>query len=82
MGTLFLVAMVLDVIYQIIVLRWVYPGPALIVATTLAIVPYLVVRGLANRVAARILPRRPPDGKESLAWTQRPRRSPPRRPIK
>lgn len=52
-GKLFIVAVVLDVIYQVMVFRWVYLGQLLIVATTLAIVPYLVVRGLANRMAAR-----------------------------
>jgi hypothetical protein len=66
-GKLFLVAIVLDVIYQVIVLRWVYAGQTLIVATTLAIVPYLVVRGLTNRIAARIRPRQPTDSKEPPA---------------
>ena len=64
MGKLFLVAVVLDVIYQIIVLHGVYAGQLLIVATTLAIVPYLVVRGLTNRIASRILPAGSRDGKE------------------
>ncbi len=57
-GKLFLVAVVLDVVYQIIVLRWVYPVQTLIVATVLAIVPYLVFRGLANRVRRRIGPKK------------------------
>ena len=34
-GKIFLVAIVLDVIYQIIVFRWVYPVETLIVATVL-----------------------------------------------
>src|SRR5262245_47053424 len=50
-GKLFVVAMILDVIYQLIVFRWVYPGELLLVAFVLAIVPYLVVRGMANRIA-------------------------------
>jgi len=49
-GTVFLIAVALDVIYQIIVLRFVYPGEALAVAFALAIVPYLIVRGLVNRL--------------------------------
>ena len=53
-GKLFIVAFVLDVTYQLIVFQWVYPVQSLIVAVVLAIVPYLVVRGLANRVARRI----------------------------
>ena len=49
-GKLFFVACVLDVVYQLLVLRWVYPVQTVIVATVLAILPYLVVRGLANRL--------------------------------
>ena len=52
-GTLFAVALVLDVVYQLIVLRFVYPGEALIVAFLLAIVPYLILRGLVNRIARK-----------------------------
>jgi hypothetical protein len=47
----FTVAVVLDVIYQIIVLRWVYPGEALVVAFALAILPYLLLRGPLGRLA-------------------------------
>ena len=79
-GTLFIVAVVLDMIYQVIVLRGVYAGQLLIVAATLAIVPYLVVRGLANRIAARILPRRPPDGKELTPMKQETETKPPAAP--
>ena len=53
-GKLFLVACVLDVVYQLLVLRWVYPVQTVIVATVLAILPYLVFRGLANRLGRRI----------------------------
>jgi hypothetical protein len=51
-GKIFVVAMVLDVICQLIVFRWLYPGDALLVATVLAILPYLVVRGPVNRIAS------------------------------
>jgi len=50
-GKIFILALVLDVVYQFIVQRWVYPGEAVIAATILAIVPYLLVRGPVNRVA-------------------------------
>lgn len=60
-GKLFLVAIVLDVLYQIIVLRWLYPVQTLIVATMLAIIPYLVVRGVTNRVVTQLRPRPPHD---------------------
>lgn len=52
-GKIFLLAIVLDIVYQIIVLKFVYIGEAIIVATVLAIVPYLVLRGLVTRAARR-----------------------------
>ena len=54
-GKVFLLALILDVLYQIIEQRLVYPGEALIVAFVLAIVPYLVIRGLVTRLARRDL---------------------------
>jgi hypothetical protein len=48
---LFTVAMALDVIYQFIAIRWVYPGEVVIVAIVLALVPYVLLRSLANRLA-------------------------------
>jgi hypothetical protein len=49
-GKVFILAIVLDVVYQIIVQRWVYPGEAILVAIILAIVPYLLIRGPVNRI--------------------------------
>jgi hypothetical protein len=46
----FIIAAVLDLIYQIIVLRWFYPFETLLVAVLLALVPYLLVRGPVNRI--------------------------------
>jgi hypothetical protein len=54
-GKVFLLALGLDIIYQIIVERFVYPGEALVVASVLAIVPYLILRGLVTRLASRKL---------------------------
>jgi hypothetical protein len=48
-GKIFIVAVVLDVIYQLRVYHWIYPGETLIVAFVLATVPYLLVRGPINR---------------------------------
>lgn len=50
-GKVFVLALVLDVVYQIIVIRFVYPGEVVIVALVLAIVPYLILRGLVTRLA-------------------------------
>ena len=47
----FFIALGLDVVYQVIVFKWVYPLQALIVAVTLAIVPYVLIRGLVTRFA-------------------------------
>jgi hypothetical protein len=69
-GKVFLLALALDVIYQLLALRWVYPGQALTFAALLALVPYLVLRGPVNRIAARTSPRQSPDGKESVRPAQ------------
>jgi hypothetical protein len=52
-GKVFMLALLLDVVYQVVALRFVYPGEAIIVAFVLAIVPYLILRGLVNRLASR-----------------------------
>lgn len=52
-GKVFVLAIVLDVVYQIIELRFVYPGEAIIVALILAILPYLILRGLVTRLARK-----------------------------
>lgn len=49
----FIVAMILDVLYQVIVLQWLYPLQTLIVATMLSIVPYTLVRGPVCRIFSR-----------------------------
>ena len=46
----FILAIIMDAIYQYIVLRWFYPGEALLVAFVLAFVPYLLLRGPVNRI--------------------------------
>lgn len=55
----FVLAMIMEVIYQWIVLRWFYPGEALTVALLLAVVPYLLLRGPINRLVRRL--RRQPE---------------------
>lgn len=53
-GKVFIVALVLDVVYQVIVFQRVYPVQTLIVAFTLAIVPYLVLRGPVAHLVRRL----------------------------
>jgi len=47
----FIFAIVLDTIYEWTIYRWVYSGQAIIVATVLAIVPYVLMRGPITCVA-------------------------------
>lgn len=49
-GKVFAFALVLDVAYQVIATRFVYVGEAIVIALLLAIVPYLILRGLVNRI--------------------------------
>jgi hypothetical protein len=49
----FVVAIIIDFVYQIIEFRWFYPEEAVIVAAILALIPYLLLRGPANRMARR-----------------------------
>jgi hypothetical protein len=49
-GKVFVIATVIDLIYQLIALRWLYPGEALLVAFSLACIPYLLIRGPVNRL--------------------------------
>ncbi len=50
-GRIFALAIGMDAIYQIKQLHRFYPVEALEVASTLAFVPYLIIRGSVNRVA-------------------------------
>jgi hypothetical protein len=52
-GKVFLIAAILESIYQLLVHRGVYVGELILVATLLAIVPYLLIRGPVNRIARR-----------------------------
>lgn len=49
-GRVFIFAVVLDVGYQLYEQGTLYPGETLVVAFVLAIVPYFIVRGPANRI--------------------------------
>ena len=50
-GKVFVLAIVLDAVYQFIAARFVYPGEVIVVAFLLALVPYLLLRGLVTRIA-------------------------------
>ena len=46
----FVVAIITDNVYEILELRWFYPEEAILVATFLALVPYLLLSGPMNRI--------------------------------
>jgi hypothetical protein len=50
-GRIFVFAIVLDLIYQFRVFRWIYPVETLDVALILAVLPYALLRGPVNRFA-------------------------------
>ena len=53
-GKVFIIAVVLDVVFALIVHRWIFPGQALLVGVVLAIVPYVLIRGPVTRIACRV----------------------------
>jgi hypothetical protein len=50
----FVMAIVIDAIYQFIQFRFFYPTEALVVAFVLAFVPYLLIRGPVGRIARAV----------------------------
>ena len=57
-GKIFVLAVALEFAYQLIVLRWIYPGETVSVAVILAVLPYALLRGLVNRIARPWMRRR------------------------
>ena len=49
---IFLMAMIIDAVYQWIVQKWIYPGEIALVAFLLAVVPYVLIRGPVNRAVS------------------------------
>ena len=49
-GKIFILAIILDVIYQLKVHHTVYPMEIVVVALVLAVVPYVLLRGPVNRI--------------------------------
>lgn len=70
-GRVFILAIILDIIYQLIELHFVYIGEAFIVAFVLAIMPYLILRGLVTRVSRRIVLRHQHEHAHPLGSSQR-----------
>jgi hypothetical protein len=53
-GKIFVIAILIDLIYQIIAFRWFYPVESLVLATILALVPYALIRGPLSRIMRRL----------------------------
>jgi hypothetical protein len=53
--SVFFAALAVDVVYQLLQLDWVYLGEALIIAQLVALVPYVLLRGLVGRIARALL---------------------------
>ena len=49
----FIVAVIIDLIYEIVVFHEIHPVQSLIVAALLALLPYPFLRGLMNRIVCR-----------------------------
>jgi hypothetical protein len=49
----YVLAAVVDGVYQYLVFRWIYPVESIVVAFTLALIPYVLIRGPVNRLARR-----------------------------
>jgi hypothetical protein len=58
-GKIILIAILLDVVYQYIAFKNVYPVEALVVAILLAFIPYFLIRGPVARIARWYLSRSP-----------------------
>ncbi len=58
-GKVFLLAIVLDVVYQVVALKTVHPLQVLLVAVVLAILPYVILRGPVERIVRAL--RKPGD---------------------
>lgn len=50
LAKVFLMTITIDMIYQFIMFRWIYSGEALAVALILACIPYVIARGVVNRL--------------------------------
>lgn len=57
---IFALGLLMDAIYQFIVLKNFYPAEALIISIALAVVPYFIIRGPAARIARWWHSRHPP----------------------
>lgn len=65
----FFIALGLDVVYEVMVFKRVFPLQVVVVAVALAIVPYVIVRGIVTRIARKSTPRSSPPPSRSTKPT-------------
>ncbi|HTY43325.1 MAG TPA: hypothetical protein VMH79_15755 [Thermoanaerobaculia bacterium] len=58
-GRIFLLAMAMDLVYQVLIVKAFRPLESVVVSVVVALVPYLIFRGVVNRILSR---RRGPAG--------------------
>ena len=56
LARVFVAAVAIDLVYEVIVFHSIHPGQSLIVAALLALAPYPLIRGLVNRIVRRLRP--------------------------
>ncbi len=54
---IFLIAVAIDLIYQVVVFKAFYPIESLVIAFVLAMIPYALIRGPVNRITRRRMAR-------------------------
>ena len=55
---IFILAVILDTLFQLIVFKWIYPFEVVFIALVLAFLPYLLARGPVNRIARTFMQKR------------------------
>jgi hypothetical protein len=50
-GRVIALGVVMDVLYQVIAIRWIYPGELIVTVLLLAFLPYVLLRGVIDRIA-------------------------------
>jgi len=73
-GKVFIIAAILDAIYQVIVHSGIYTLELLLTASILALCPYLLVRGLVTRIAQLQQARIEPNTEPTQSFSQSPTR--------
>jgi hypothetical protein len=73
-GKVFVLATALDVVFQLIQFRWIYPLETVLVAFLLAVVPYAVIRGPVSRLMRKKRHPAPPREASTVVGGLPPRR--------